>query len=63
MQRTRARQRYFVFASAMYVALGLIIIGRAAFAHSLVIVIFGIVLVALGAVRLRDFRRWRRNPQ
>lgn len=59
MRRTRARQRYFVFASAMYIALGIIIIGRAALAHSLVIVIFGLVLVALGAIRLRDFRRWR----
>ena len=59
MQRTTARQRYFVFASVIYIALGLIIVARAAFAHSFIIVVFGLVLIALGAIRLRDYRSWR----
>jgi uncharacterized membrane protein HdeD (DUF308 family) len=59
MHRTSARQRYFVIVSVIYIALGIVIVVRAAFAHSAVIIIFGVVLIALGLIRLRDFRAWR----
>ncbi len=59
MHRTTPRQRYYLFASLMYLALGVVIVVRAAIGHSPVIVVFGLVLLALGAIRLRDFRAWR----
>jgi hypothetical protein len=49
------RRRYFVVVSVAYIALGLIIVGRSLLAHVPVAGILGVVLVALGAVRIRDF--------
>jgi hypothetical protein len=63
MQRITPRQRYFVLASLLYLVLGTIIIVRAAIGQSPVIVIFGVILVALGAIRLRDFRAWRSRSE
>lgn len=51
------RQRYFVVASLLYIALGIVILVRTVLAHALPLVILGIVFIALGAVRLRDYSR------
>jgi uncharacterized membrane protein HdeD (DUF308 family) len=49
------RQKYFVIASVVYIILGLVIVVRSALAHALVLAILGLVFIALGAVRLRDY--------
>jgi hypothetical protein len=49
------RQRYFLAVSGAYIVLGLIIMGRSIMAHVFVLGILGVVFVALGAVRIRDF--------
>lgn len=43
----------------MYVLLGFVISVRALMAHTFVLIILGLVFVALGAVRLRDYALWR----
>lgn len=53
------RQRYFLIVSAGFIVLGLIIVGRAIAVSNLVPAIFGIILIALGGIRLRDFLRIR----
>jgi uncharacterized membrane protein HdeD (DUF308 family) len=59
MKGTITRSRYFVFASVMYVLLGAVIAVRAAMAHAPVPVVLGLIFLALGAVRLRDYWRWK----
>ena len=49
------RQRYYVLVSVIYIALGLIIVVRSVLAHVLIVGILGVVFIALGLVRLRDF--------
>jgi uncharacterized membrane protein HdeD (DUF308 family) len=49
------RRRYFVLVSLLYIVLGVVIVARSAFAHAFAIAILGLVFVALGAVRLRDY--------
>ncbi len=53
----RARTTYFVVVSLLYVVAGTIIIVRSIAASVLPLIVLGIVLAALGVVRLRDFRR------
>lgn len=61
MMRPRIRQRYFVFVSAVYVLLGLILLVRGGLAHAALPAILGAVFLALGAVRVRDYVIWRQN--
>lgn len=49
------RQKYFVIASVVYIILGFVIVVRSAMAHAFVLAILGLVFIALGAVRLRDY--------
>lgn len=49
------RRRYYVAVSVGYVIIGLIILTRSAMAHAVPAVILGLVFVALGLVRLRDY--------
>lgn len=49
------RQRYFVAVSIIYVLVGVVIAFRSVTAHVIPIAILGLVFIALGAVRLRDF--------
>lgn len=49
------RQRFYVFASVAYLVLGLIVIVRSVLAGVIPVGLFGLVLIALGAVRLRDY--------
>jgi uncharacterized membrane protein HdeD (DUF308 family) len=49
------RRRYFVVASVAYIVAGLIIVARSVIAHVIPLVILGVVFIALGAVRLRDY--------
>jgi uncharacterized membrane protein HdeD (DUF308 family) len=49
------RQKYYVVASVVYIILGFIIVVRSALAHVFVLAILGLVFIALGAVRLRDY--------
>lgn len=51
------RRKYFVVASGLYIAFGVIIVVRSVAAHVVPIAILGLVFVALGVVRLRDFAR------
>ncbi len=53
------RQRYFVIASLAYIVLGVVILVRTLLAHALPLVVLGLVFIALGAVRLRDYYRGR----
>lgn len=53
--RASLRQRYFVIASLLYIGLGIIILVRTVLAHVLPLAVLGIVFIALGAVRLRDY--------
>lgn len=57
--RATFRQRYFVGASLLYIVLGVIILVRTALAHALPLAVLGLVFIALGAVRLRDYYRHR----
>jgi uncharacterized membrane protein HdeD (DUF308 family) len=56
------RQRFFLVASILYVVIGLLIVARGVISHVPVAGIFGVVLVGLGLVRIRDFSNWRRRP-
>jgi uncharacterized membrane protein HdeD (DUF308 family) len=49
------RRKYFVLASGIYIILGFVILVRSALAHVFVLAILGLVFIALGAVRLRDY--------
>ncbi|MDQ2742360.1 MAG: hypothetical protein M3Z66_08700 [Chloroflexota bacterium] len=51
------RKRYYLLASVLYLVLGIIIIARTLLAHVLPLAILGLVFLALGAVRLRDYYR------
>jgi uncharacterized membrane protein HdeD (DUF308 family) len=52
------RRRYYVLVSVIYILIGLVIMVRSVLAHVAVIAILGIVFIALGAVRLRDYLTW-----
>ncbi len=49
------RRRYFVVVSVMYLVLGAIIVARSVMAHVVPMAVLGMVFLALGAVRLRDY--------
>jgi uncharacterized membrane protein HdeD (DUF308 family) len=55
LKQTNLRQRYYIVVSVLYVALGVVIAFRSAAAHVLPIAILGLIFIALGVVRLRDF--------
>jgi uncharacterized membrane protein HdeD (DUF308 family) len=55
------RQKYFVAASVCFIVLGLIIVARAAVAGTYIVGLLGVVLIALGVVRIRDFLSVRRQ--
>ena len=43
----------------MYLLLGAVIVVRALMAHAIIVVVLGLIFVALGLVRLRDYAGWR----
>jgi uncharacterized membrane protein HdeD (DUF308 family) len=53
------RQRYRLFASALYIVFGVIIIVRSIVAQVLPLILLGVVLVALGAIQIRGYLAWR----
>ncbi len=55
--RASLRQRYFVIASLLYIVLGIVILVRTVLAHALPLVVLGLVFIALGVVRLRDYAK------
>jgi uncharacterized membrane protein HdeD (DUF308 family) len=56
--RDSLRLRYFVLASVLYIAIGVIIVARSVTAGVVPLAVLGVVFIALGAIRLRDnFRR------
>jgi uncharacterized membrane protein HdeD (DUF308 family) len=57
------RQRYFVLVSVLYLAVGSVILVRSAVAHVVPLMLLGIVFLALGGVRLRDYYRSRGGVQ
>lgn len=61
MRRGVLRQRYYVLISGLYILAGAVMLARAAIAHAMPVIILGLVFVGLGAVRLRDFTRWRES--
>ncbi|HEX6507253.1 MAG TPA: hypothetical protein VF221_06435 [Chloroflexota bacterium] len=57
-RRAALRQRYYVFVSVIYIVLGLIITVRSIVAHVVIIAVLGVVFLALGMIRLRDYIAW-----
>ena len=58
------RQRYYVVVSVIYILIGLVIVVRSVIGHVAVIGLLGLVFIALGAVRLRDYVSFtRREPR
>jgi len=57
------RQRFFVLVSVLYLAVGSVILVRSAVAHIVPLMLLGIVFLALGGVRLRDYYRGRGGTQ
>jgi uncharacterized membrane protein HdeD (DUF308 family) len=55
------RERYFLFVSVMYLLLGGLLVARSLSAQLIPAGLLGIVLVALGAVRLKDYFRHRKH--
>lgn len=55
------RQRYSLVISVAYIAIGVVIVVRSLLAIVLPLVLLGIVFMALGAVRIRDYLSWRRQ--
>lgn len=55
------RRRYYVVVSIAYIVLGIVILVRSVTSHVLPIVILGIVFIALGLVRLRDYFNFTRS--
>jgi uncharacterized membrane protein HdeD (DUF308 family) len=49
------RQRYYVAVSILYVLLGVVIVTRSLIGHVVPIALLGVVFIALGAVRLREY--------
>jgi hypothetical protein len=54
------RRRYSLAVSVLYVVAGLIIGGRSLAAGVWPLIILGLVFIALGAVRIREYLIWRR---
>jgi hypothetical protein len=59
MRKAGLRQRYYVVVSAAYILLGVIILVRSVMAQAVPVGVLGLVFVALGAIRLRDYIGWR----
>jgi uncharacterized membrane protein HdeD (DUF308 family) len=57
------RQRYFVLVSVLYLAAGAVILVRSAVAHVVPLMLLGVVFLALGGVRLRDYYRGKGGTQ
>ena len=51
------RQRYFIAISVAYLVLGAIMLVRSVIGHFLPIAVLGAVFIALGLVRLREYRK------
>jgi hypothetical protein len=56
-QHTPFRVHFYVIVSFIYAGLGLVIIARSVLSNVLPLAIFGLVLLGLGIVRLRDYYR------
>lgn len=55
------RRRYSLVVSVVYILIGLVIAARSIAAHVPAIGLLGLVFIALGAVRIRDYLAWRRT--
>lgn len=55
------RQRYYLVASVAFVLLGSIIVVRSAVSRVLPVGVLGLVFIALGVVRMREFWRARKS--
>lgn len=58
---SKMRTRYFVAVSLLYLVLGAVIMVRSVLAHTQPLIILGIVFLALGLVRLRDYNSRRQT--
>ena len=63
MKGGAVRRRYFLAVSAGYIILGVIILARSIVGHVLPVGLLGLVLIALGLVRLRDYLSWRHETR
>jgi uncharacterized membrane protein HdeD (DUF308 family) len=55
------RQRFTAVSSALFILLGLIILVRSLIASVIPLAVLGVVFIALGVVRIRDYLRWRQR--
>lgn len=53
------RRRYSLGVSVLYIALGVIIAVRSVVSHVGAVALLGVVFIALGAVRIREYLKWR----
>jgi hypothetical protein len=55
------RNRYYVLVSVIYILIGLVVVVRSLIGHVAAIGLLGIVFIALGVVRMRDYVAFRRE--
>ncbi len=56
------RERFYLAVSVMYILVGLLISVRSLLAHVYLVALFGVVFIALGVVRLRDYWAFYKKP-
>ncbi|MGH2448879.1 MAG: hypothetical protein ACRDFS_09815 [Chloroflexota bacterium] len=56
-EMSRRRQRFFLMVSVAYILIGAVIVVRSLLGGVMPLVLLGGVFIALGLVRLRDYRR------
>jgi uncharacterized membrane protein HdeD (DUF308 family) len=55
------RRRYSLSVSVIYIGLGVVIAVRSLVSHVGAIALLGVVFIALGTVRVREYLKWRRS--
>jgi hypothetical protein len=59
--KSTARRRYSLAVSVGYVFVGIVIAVRSVVSDVIPLAVLGLVFVALGAVRIREYLIWRRT--
>lgn len=59
LMKGTVRRRYSLLVSLLYILVGLFIVVRSLLSVVVPVALLGLVFVALGAVRIRDYLAWR----